>query len=86
MSQEAFSSWQQRVVTLLQRLKSLEDNGEDLVTVRTSHLEVYDILLLMAPKFEHLNPRLGDLLRRRRDEVQQQNQAVTGARRERRIG
>ena len=73
MSQEAFTSWLQRYRTLLQRLKSLEGVGRDLRAVGSLHLEIYDILLHMVPKFEHLNPRLGDQLRGRKDEIRRRN-------------
>ena len=73
MSQESFTSWLQRYLSLLRRLKSLEGNGRDLRAVWDLHLEIYDILLHMAPKFEHLNPRLGDQLRGRKDELQRRN-------------
>lgn len=76
MSQELFTSWRQRYLTLLKRLRSLEDSGRDLLEVKSSHLEVYDVLLRMAPKFGHLNPKLGDLLRERRSEVQRRNSHV----------
>ena len=76
MSEEVFTSWRQRYTTLLRRLKSLEDSGRDLLQVKVLHLEVYDVLLRMAPKFEQLNPSLGYLLRRRRTEVQQRRSHV----------
>lgn len=69
-SEEAFASWRQRYVTLLRRLESLEENGQDLSTVVASHLEIYNLLLIMAPKFQHLNPRLGDLVRGRMQQIQ----------------
>ena len=73
MSEQLFTSWLQRYLTLLKRLRSLEDGGRDLLEVKTLHLGVYDVLLRMAPKFEHLNPKLGDLLRGRRSEVERRN-------------
>lgn len=76
MSQELFSSWRQRYLTLLTRLRSLEDSGIDLLEVKSLHLEVYDVLLRVAPKFEHLNHKLSDLLRGRRSEVQRRNSHV----------
>lgn len=70
MSEEDFTSWRQRYLALLRRLRSLEENEQDARKIETLHLEIYDILLRMAPKFEHLNPRLGDQLRGRKDEIQ----------------
>ena len=70
MSEEGFTSWLQRYLALLRRLRSLEENEQDVRKIETLHLEIYDILLRMAPKFEHLNPRLGDQLRGRKDEIQ----------------
>ena len=70
MSEEGFTSWRQRYLALLGRLRSLEENEQDVRKIETLHLEIYDILLRMAPKFEHLNPRLGDQLRGRKDEIQ----------------
>ena len=85
MSQESFTSWLQRYLTLLRRLKSLEDMGRDLRAVGSLHLEIYDILLHMAPKFEHLNPRLGDQLRGRKDEIQRRNSVAEKATTEDRV-
>ena len=79
MSQDGFTKWLQRYLTLLRRLKSLEDMGRDLRAVGSLHLEIYDILLHMAPKFEHLNPRLGDQLRGRKDEIQRRNSVAEEA-------
>lgn len=70
MSQTAFDSWRQRYLTLLRRLRSLTENEQDSSTVVTLHLEIYDLLIGMAPAFECVNPRLGELLRGRREEVQ----------------
>ena len=79
MSQEGLTSWLQRYLTLLRRLKSLEEIRRDLRAVGSLHLEIYDILLHMAPKFEHLNPRLGDQLRGRKDEIQRRNSVAEKA-------
>ena len=70
MSEGAFGTWVQRYLALLRRLKSLEDTGKDLRAVVTLHLEIYDLLLGMAPTFEHLNPRLGALLREKKEGIQ----------------
>ena len=72
MSEEVFTSWRQRYLGLLRRLRSLEENEQDLRKIETLHLEIYDILLRMAPKFEHLSPRLGDQLRGRKDKIQRE--------------
>ncbi len=69
MSEEAFASWVQRYLTLLRRLKSLEESGQGLRTDVTLHLEIYDLLLSMAPAFEHLNPQLGYQLRKRKEDI-----------------
>ena len=85
MSQEGFTPWKQQYLTLLLCLKSLEDTGQDLRAFGALHLEIYDILLDMAPKFEHLNPRLGDLLRGRKNEIQRRNSPAENARMEDRV-
>ena len=76
MSEEVFTSWRQRYIALLKRLRSLEDSGRDLYEVKSFHLEVYDVLLRMAPKFEKRSYLLGYQLRKRRNEVQQRNSHV----------
>ena len=69
ISEEAFASWVQRYLTLLRRLKSLEDIGQGPGTDVTLHLEIYDILLRMAPAFERSNPQLGYQLRKRKEDI-----------------
>ena len=69
MSNKAFASWLRRYITLLRHLKSLEDSGQDLRTVATLHREIYNLLLSMAPAFQHLDPSLGDLLGGRKEQI-----------------
>ena len=73
MSETAFTSWRQRYLALLRRLQSLTENEQDSRTVVTLHLEIYDLLIGMAPVFECFNPRLSELLRGRREEVRRRN-------------
>lgn len=73
MSEAAFASWQLRFRELLRRLRSLTENREDLHTVVTLHLEIYDLLLSMAPAFERANFMLGNMLRERKKDIQRQN-------------
>ena len=77
LSEEAFTSWRQQYITLLRRLKSVEESGQDLSV--NLHLETYDLLLDMAPKLKHVKPRLGEQLRARRDEIQRQNSLAEAA-------
>ena len=79
MSEESFASCRLRYFTLLRRLKSLEDDGQHLRIDVALHLQTYDLLLGMAPAFQHLNPRLCELLRERMEAIQQDhNRSLSG--------
>ncbi|KAL8938800.1 MAG: hypothetical protein Q9216_003700 [Gyalolechia sp. 2 TL-2023] len=70
LSEEAFAKQVQTYLGLLRRLKDIEDNT-DVQAVAQSHKEVcidiYDMLIRMAPAFRSRNPMIAELLQGRRD-------------------
>ncbi len=69
-TEEATQAQISRFLTLLRRLRALEEGGSDLSNAdgqtNALHLRIYDALIGIAPSFRNRNPTLGDMLRARR--------------------
>ncbi|KAL8721377.1 MAG: hypothetical protein Q9225_001924 [Loekoesia sp. 1 TL-2023] len=71
LSEEAFAKLTQMYLGLLKHLKDIEENEKLLCTnedYRARCLEIYDMLIRMAPAFRSKNPMLADLLQKRKEE------------------
>ncbi|KAL8664667.1 MAG: hypothetical protein Q9168_007858 [Polycauliona sp. 1 TL-2023] len=73
LSEEAFAKHVQSYLGLLKRLQEVEKSMKIQATAQGDHvtvLEVYDMLIRMAPAFRSKNPMLGELLRKRKEEFE----------------
>ncbi len=69
-TEEATQTQILRHVTILHRLRAIEENGSDLgnadVGTNALHLRAYDALVEISPFFKHRNPTLVEMLETRR--------------------
>ncbi|KAI4167219.1 MAG: hypothetical protein LQ343_007379 [Gyalolechia ehrenbergii] len=72
LSEEAFAKQVQTYLGLLRRLQGIEESGRVQAIAhddRTLCIEIYDLLIQMAPAFRSKSPMLSELLRKRKEEL-----------------